>query len=271
MKKVLLTICLSVICYSNFAQDKLFEPVVAKKPRHGFILTGNADFDIPAADMAKRFGLSYRAGFGVLYKTEGNWLIGTKFDFILGNIIKEDSLMINIRDKYNTMPLGKYVEMINSTGNRVGIPIYERGYAVGIEAGKIFNFNKLKPDNGVMALTTVGFMQHKIDIFDQEKAVQSISGNYLKGYDRLTNGIFVEQYLGYVYFSKSKLINFHLGIDALFGFTQGRRDYLYDVMRTDTKQRLDILYGLRGGWYIPMFKRKSEDLFSYTKLLNRIC
>ena len=70
----------------------------------------------------------------------------------------------------------------------------------------------------------------------------------------------MEEYAGYTYFGKNKLINFTLGVDALFGFTQGRRDYLYDVMRADTKQRLDILYGLRGGWFIPIFKRKSEDI-----------
>jgi len=56
------------------------------------------------------------------------------------------------------------------------------------------------------------------------------------------------------------LLNFTIGVDALFGFTQDRRDYLYDVMRPDNQQRLDILFGLRGGWFIPIFKRKSEDI-----------
>ena len=45
------------------------------------------------------------------------------------------------------------------------------------------------------------------------------------------------------------------------GFTQGRRDFLYDTGKPGTDTRLDILYGIRGGWYIPIFKRKSEELF----------
>jgi hypothetical protein len=88
----------------------------------------------------------------------------------------------------------------------------------------------------------------------------SLRGRYLRGYDRLANGTFVEQYVGYAYFSSNKLINFTIGADILAGFTQGRRDYLYDVMRPDNAKRLDLLYGLRAGWFIPMFKRKSEDM-----------
>ena len=96
--------------------------------------------------------------------------------------------------------------------------------------------------------------------FDKDKAVPQLRGAYLKGYDRLTNGAFIEEYAGYTYFSKYQLVNFTIGLDALVGFTQGRRDYLYDVMRPDNAKRIDILYGLRAGWFIPMFKRKSEDL-----------
>jgi hypothetical protein len=187
-------------------------------------------------------------------------LFGAKFDFILGNDVKDDSLMINIRDKYNTPFNNKYIEFIGSDGSRVGVPIYERGYATGIEAGKIINTSKLHPDNGIMLITTAGFMQYKIDIFDPNHDVPQVLGSYTKGYDRLTNGLFLEQYAGYVYFSKSRLINFHVGFDALFGFTKDRRGYLYDVMRTDNAQRYDILFGIRGGWYIPMFKRRTEDL-----------
>ena len=250
----------SLIARTSFGQDKVFETDKAHVPRHGFIITGAGNFDIPGGDMAKLFGLSYRAGAGLLHKSAKNWMLGVKFDFILGNDIRDDSLMINIRDKYNSDFNGKYVEFINSSGSRIGIPIYERGYATGIEAGKIINLNPLQPDNGVMLMTTAGFMQYKINIFDADNAVPQIAGNYKKGYDRLTNGLFLEQYAGYVYFSKSRLINFHIGLDALFGFTQDRRSYLYDVMRTDNKQRLDVLYGIRAGWFIPMFKRNSEDI-----------
>jgi hypothetical protein len=261
MKRRLFTLLFLLSSVVAFAQskDELFGPAVRPASRHGFILNGNASFDIPAADMAKRFGVSYRIGPAVLYKTNSNWLIGAKFDFIAGSVIKQDSLMINITDRYSAHS-GNLYEFINNGGERIGIPVYERGYAVGLQVGKIIALSKHAPDNGITLLTTVGFLQHKINIYDKDKSVSQLSTSLLKGYDRLTNGAFVEEYVGYIFFSKSKLLNFTLGLDALFGFTQGRRDYLYDVMRTDNAQRLDILFGIRGGWFIPIFKRKSEDM-----------
>lgn len=240
--------------------DKLFAPVHEKKEaKRGFLLCANGDFDIPGGDMAKEFGNSFRVGGGVLYKTSSNWLFGAKCDFIVGNTVKVDSLCINIRDKYSGFN-GKLLEFINDNGERVGVPVYERGYMIGLTAGKLIPFTERKPDNGLLLLTSGGFMQHKIDIYDRDKNVEQIRGDYLKGYDRLSNGLFFDQYAGYLFLSKNKLINFHLGIDALFAFTQDRRSYLYDVMRTDNKQRLDILFGLRGAWIFTIFKRKSEEL-----------
>ena len=177
----------------------------------------------------------------------------------MGGVVKQDSLMINIRDRYSNYNTHEY-EFINSSGERIGVPVYERGYAIGLTFGKIFAYSKQHPNDGLTVLGTVGFIQHKIDIFDKDKSVPQLSGSYLKGYDRLTNGVFAEAYVGYSHFAKNKLVNYTIGLDGLFGFTQGRRDYLYDVMRSDNAQRLDILFGIRGGWFIPIFKHKSEDL-----------
>jgi len=142
----------------------------------------------------------------------------------------------------------------------VGVPVYERGYLIGLQVGKIISLTKNHPDDGITVIGSAGFIQHKIDIYNTNKDVPALQGDYLKGYDRLTNGLFVEGYAGYTHIDRHLLLNYTIGVDAMFGFTQGRRDYLYDVMHADTNQRLDILFGLRGGWFIPIFKRKSEDI-----------
>lgn len=258
--QILFTACFMFTCAgASLAQEDLFGPSEKRESRRGFVLAGHAGVDLPAGDMAKRFGVSYRLGPGVMYKTTSNWLFGAKFDFIVGSDVREDSLMINIRDKYATSSRSLY-EFINNDGNRIGVPVFERGYSVGLSAGRIFNKNKSKPDNGFTVITTAGFIQHRINIFDKDKSVMSLRGNYLKGYDRLANGLFVEQFAGYSHFSQNKLINFTVGLDFLVGFTQGRRDYLYDVMRPDNAKRLDILCGVKAGWYIPIFKRNVEDI-----------
>ena len=109
--------------------------------------------------------------------------------------------------------------------------------------------------------TGIGFVQHKINIYERDNAIPQVRGDYKKGYDRLTNGLYIEQYAGYNHFSDNGLVNFHIGLNIMAGFTQGRREYLFDVMRKDDKSRVDILFGIRGGWYIPIFKRKSEDYY----------
>src|SRR5690606_6708601 len=92
-----LFIALLVVSETSIAQDDLFG--IGKQPaRKGFIIGVNASFDVPAADMAKRFGNGYRIGGAVDYKTTANWMFGAKVDFMLGNVIREDSFLVNVRD-----------------------------------------------------------------------------------------------------------------------------------------------------------------------------
>jgi hypothetical protein len=252
MKRILFVFifCLGVIVPAVAQDEELFgkSSLVTKE---GFVISMNANFELPGADMAKRFGASYRVGPSVWYK-KGNWIGGVKFDFINGSNIREDSLMINI---------WKDGGLLNQSGVRTDINVYERGYAVGLQAGKLFPISKRSQASTIMLLTTVGFMQHKIKIFDRDKQVSNILGDYNKGYDRLSNGIIVEEFAGFNYFSNDGFLNFYIGLNISAGFTKGRRDYLFDVMRADTENRLDLLFGVRGGLHIPIFKRKSEDIY----------
>jgi hypothetical protein len=149
----------------------------------------------------------------------------------------------------------------NVDGQKIKINKYERGYVVGLEGGYIFNTSKRVTDNGIMLLTGVGFMQHKILIQDKSESIRSLMKAQRKGYDRLSNGMYIEQYVGYFHVANDALVNFHVGFSVLVGFNQGRRDFLYDVMRPGTDKRTDVLIGVRAGWYLPIFKRKSEEFF----------
>ncbi|MBA3829597.1 MAG: hypothetical protein H0X33_11720 [Taibaiella sp.] len=257
MKRLFVIYILLLLAGNAYAQTDLFgpqaaDPVTHTNVRKGWLFGVNGALLTSGADMAKRFGYGYTVGPMVEYKTAKNWIFGVKFDFLFGNQVKEDSLMTNIADKNGNM--------IGADGVRTRPVVVERGYMVGLEAGKLLSISRNNKDKGILLLTSVGFIQHKILIIDKNKTIPAIRGDYAKGYDRLTNGLFVEQYAGYMHLSKNSLLNFHIGLDLLAGFTQGRRSYLYDVMRPDNKQRVDLLFGVRGGWYIPVFKRKSEEL-----------
>jgi hypothetical protein len=258
MQRFALLLLSFVLVFSSVhAQDDLFGPQgngTPKKTTHeGFVFGVNADYDRPGGDMAARFGGNFRVGGSFMYKTKSNWMIGGKGDFIFGDQVKQDSLMANIRDVDGGF--------INQNGERVNIITYERGYMVGLQAGKIFTFSKQPTDNGMLVMTGVGFIQHRIRIFDKDGNIYQVKGDYVKGYDRLANGIYVEQYIGYNHFAANELMNYHIGFDFVAGFTQGRRDFLYDVMLPGNDKRLDVLFGIRAGWYIPVFHRKSEDYY----------
>lgn len=221
--------------------------------RNGFIISFNGGVDFPGADMAKRFGTTYRVGPSVLYKTGSNWLFGAKADFFFSNTVKEDSLLWNLKESS-----GRY---FNYAGERVDIGIGERGYTIGLQAGKIFPFTSGVVEQGVILLTGAGFIQHKIGIVNKNANVPQLSKGYQKGYDRLTNGIYLEQFAGYNYFGKGGLLNFNIGLNILAGFTEGRRDWQYDLMRPGDDKRLDLLFGVRGSFYIPLFKKKADEIF----------
>ena len=46
------------------------------------------------------------------------------------------------------------------------------------------------------------------------------------------------------------------------GFTQNRRDWNYTEMMKDDKQRLDLLFGLKVGWMLPLYGKHLEQFYS---------
>ena len=253
----LFTIFLLAGAFAAQAQndDDLFGTGEVAPRRKGFVIGFNTGADLPAADMADRFGLSARVGPSFMYKTTTNWLIGLKGDFIFGSQIREDSLLVNVRDDNGLF--------IDNGGNRTGAAINERGYASGVQAGRIFGLTPAADagGRGFLVMLGAGFIQHKIQFFNQQQNIAQIREEYRKGYDRLTNGIYTEVFGGYNHFSKKGLLNFYIGLNALAGFTGGRRDYLFDVQRSGHGSRLDMLLGLRGGLYLPLWKKRSEEVF----------
>jgi hypothetical protein len=47
------------------------------------------------------------------------------------------------------------------------------------------------------------------------------------------------------------------------GFTQSRRSYDYDLMKQDTKKRLDILYGGKVAWILPLYKKAPQEFYIF--------
>jgi hypothetical protein len=108
---------------------------------------------------------------------------------------------------------------------------------------------------------SLGFMQHKINIYDRDNLYPQLIGDYRKGYDRLTNGLYGDVLLGYMYYGTKKNLNGFIALDMNVAKTQGRRDWWYDVQKTGRDNRIDASIGLMMGWFIPIYQKKTEEVY----------
>ena len=209
---------------------------------------------IPGGDMAKRFGSNLDAGASFLFKTSGNWVMGLDADYMFGSQIKENVLeQITNSDGFVT----------DNEGYPADVRLTERGIAVHAIGGRLFPFSKRNLNSGLLLTFGAGYLTHKIHIYDAQQKVASLSGDLRKGYDRSTSGLSISQFIGYMYIGKNRLNNFYFGFQFYEAFTQSRRKLNYSDGKPDTAKRLDLVYGFRVAWILPLYKKTPNDFYVY--------
>ena len=96
-----------------------------------------------------------------------------------------------------------------------------------------------------------------------ENTAPQLSGDYEKGYDRLTAGFTLSQFVGYQNLSNRRISNYYIGIELTEGFTRSMRDYDFDRMAPDSQSRLDLMIGIKAGWILPLYGRAPKDYYYY--------
>lgn len=251
MRSVLLSILLFIsVLQHSYAQSGVKDSTIR------FPLVGiNYGLYLPGGDLDERFGLTSMLNGNFLFKTKKNLLWGVSGGFLFGDDIQEPGLMSSIKNNEG------YI--LGLDGLYADVRTYQRGYYLNAVFGKVFSFKKPNPNSGLMILGGPGFIQHKIRIESIGNTVPALRGDYIKGYDRLTNGLAIQEFIGYVYFSNRQLINFYAGFEFIQGFTQGRRDYNFDNPANKNDKRIDLLYGFRAGWVLPLYKKKPAAYYFY--------
>jgi hypothetical protein len=108
-----------------------------------------------------------------------------------------------------------------------------------------------------------GIMQHKIHIVNSGNTAPQLDDEYKKGYDRLTNGFALTEFVGYKHLSRNRVWSFYGGIEFTQAFTVSRRDYNFDTMSADEAGRFDQLLGFRIGWVFPLYGRQPKEFYYY--------
>jgi hypothetical protein len=209
----------------------------------------------PFADMADRFGINSNLGGSFYFKMSHNILIGAEANYLFGGDVREDTIL-----NYLFTTSGS---LIGVDGLYETVILSERGYAFWGKIGKIIPVFHSNPNSGITLIVGGGFLQHKIKLEDPDNTLPYVQGDYAKGYDRLTNGGAISQYVGYTHFDKRKLLNFSIGFEAMEAFTKNRRDFNFDQMGTDNSNRLDVLIGIKITFIVPFYGGQEERFYSY--------
>ncbi len=211
-------------------------------------------FQIPGGDMAKRFGNNSNIGVHFTFKTKNNWILSAEGNFLFGDKVKEP-ILDSLKSSNG--------EIINEFGEYARVVLSERGLFFAGSIGKLIPVWGPNKNSGIMITAGAGFLQHKIRIETEGNNVPALFGDYSKGYDRLSNGFALKQFVGYLYLGKRKLYNFFIGIEFWQAFTKNRRDYNFDMMKKDDTLKKDFLYSFKFGWILPIYIQQTQKYYTY--------
>lgn len=245
----LMVCCISIV----YAQNDTIKPFSVP------FFSVNYGVNFPAADLNERFGFFNAVGVNVGYKTTSNWQISVDGGALFGNKVNSLQPVQHILNQDS---------LINgSSGELAQYSIIMRGLSIGATVQKIITINKSIPNSGILLQLGTGYLQHKIRYDDIQSQVPQFQGEYVKLIDRLTGGIYLNQAIGYQYFSNNRLVNFKAVFEMTEGFTKPLRSYNLNAENpTESNGRLDFFYSLKFTWVLPFFKKsttKRKDQYYY--------
>lgn len=240
---LLLMLPFTLAAQRNVKDSLLFAPHISFTYAHQF----------PGGDMGMRFGPNSNIGGMFHVKTEKNFFYGIETTYLFSNNVTQPGLLSNLMTSNN--------EVIANDGDIAEVLVQQRGWLITANGGKLFPLRRSNPNSGILIKGGAGFMAHKIRLETQMHTVTQLEDEYLKGYDRLTTGLVLSQFVGYFHMSNNRFSNFFLGVETYQGFTRGRRPWNFDTQDRDDQLRFDLLAGVRVGWCIHIYKRTWRNFY----------
>ncbi len=244
-------IFLIAIHFITQAQVKISEEKAGFPLFHAYYV-----YQVPGNDLALRFGNNSMIGGGFLYKFKSNLVTGVEGGFIFSENVKDKSSYLDLIATSDGF-------VISEGGTFAGVFLHQRGFNFNARIGGIIPCIGPNPNSGILLMAGGGILQHKIRFEVPDNNVPQLNSEYRKGYDRLTNGPSISQFIGYVHFGSEKTINFHIGLEFTQAWTQSRRPWDFDRFQADTQKRFDSLWGIRAGWILPLYKRTTKEFYYF--------
>lgn len=248
-------VCLVLLSSAQQPSDEIEKPKQKFEPNNALIISPYYIAQLPFADMGERFGFSNQVGLTFMYKMKKNWMIGAEGGFIFGTKLRENYVLDRISNA-NGQFVGQTNDLITIRPNMLG-------GMLKLQVGKIIPFSVKYPDAGLLLITGFGFLQHKISINVRENILPQLDKTYRKGYDRMSNGPALSQFIGGIFMERRKMYSFYGGVQFDVGFTQNRRNYDFYEMQKLNDKRIDFMIGFKLGWILPIFLQASEKEYYY--------
>lgn len=239
LQRILVLFFLSITCLKLYAQPSVKDSILPAT-----MLTPTFGVSIPLGDMQSRYPVAFQIGGNIMHKFKNNWLISFSGSFLFGETVKQRNLMQSI------------LPIISEDGTQPLISVGMRGFLFSANAGKVIPLgNKPNRNSGLLITLGGGFMQHKMYINASDGQSPQIGGNYKKGYDMLTNGFMLNEFIGYVFLGNKRVVNFIVGVEFTQAFVKNRRGYNYHTFEYDNQLKYDFLITPKIGWIFPIYPK----------------
>ncbi|BDS10226.1 hypothetical protein [Aureispira anguillae] len=227
------------------------------KPPNGFLVDFSYGVHLPFADMAENFKYNFSLAGKIQYIFSNNFAVGLVGDYQFVDDLKTD-VVANLREEEGSI--------IDRFGQLSDVHLGQRGFFLGASVSYLIPVLKKYKRSGIEVRFEGGYQQHWVRIEVLGGDIFALSDEYKKGYDRMTTGFAMRQYIGYRHLDKNRLLNFFGGFDIMQAFTKNRRGYNFDTGQVDNKDRIDILIGFRVGVTLPIYiytPETQEDIRFY--------
>lgn len=208
-------------------------------------------YNIPSADMSNRFGDFNGTLLGVYYKSKSQWTMGVSGTFYFGSQLKEDNLLYNLSNSSGT---------INSTnGNPAKYALSMHGYSVQANLGKMFRLFNRFPNSGLLVELSGGYISHWINFSIPQNDIPPLDDAHIKGYDRLSGGLAMTEFIGFMHYSASRFLNFKTGLSFTQANVQNFRQFNYDTQSMELGVLQDRISSFVFCWFIPIDISQNKD------------
>jgi hypothetical protein len=167
-------------------------------------------------------------------------------------------------NQYEEIPV-----IFNGAGNNSVVLSYEgRYWYLGASIGKIFPLDRWK-NSGLWLNIAGGFFSHKIYFTDPNNFFPQVDQKtYRLGYDQRSSGIALNQFFGYLFRQKRRVLSFYAGIELWEIFSKPDRGYIfvgeYAGSTDKLPKKFSGLAGIKIGWNIPFYeKRRVTTFYTY--------